>query len=63
MVIKKGKITLEHFSTSSYIKLTIEDKEPIENGRDYEITIKEVWLDYTQYDDLKELMNNKQFNI
>jgi len=44
--VKEGVVTLEHYSTSSLIKLTIDSESgPIES-----------WFDYAEYDDLQKCM-------
>jgi hypothetical protein len=40
-------VEIEHFSTSSQIKITIKDDDGTQN----------IWLDYSQFDDLKKVVN------
>jgi hypothetical protein len=56
-IIKEGNVILEHLSTSSLIKITIESEEEIEYGK-VGVVKKEVWLDYYEFESLKAAINN-----
>jgi hypothetical protein len=48
-------VRLEHLSTSSTYKLTITYSDLLEQGGDLETVEEEIFLDYQQFEDLKEL--------
>ena len=52
--IEIDNVTIEHYSTSSQIKITIVYPQPWEEDGPYEAFKKELWLDYTEFDDLKK---------
>jgi hypothetical protein len=54
--MKVGKVSLEHYSTSSSVKLTLTSTEEIRQGISEEVT-EDVWFDYEQIKDLKEALN------
>ena len=51
--VEKGTIKIVHHSTSSLIQVIIKDKVEVEQGK-FEDFDKIVWLDYTEFSDLKE---------
>ena len=47
--VREGKVYLEHYSTSSQIKMTIQTEDPV-LGTVY----TENWFDYNEFDDLQK---------
>ena len=48
-----GKVELEHFSTSSSVKMTIHSETEITQGNMSPVDIV-MWLDYQEFDDMVE---------
>ena len=56
-LVKEGDVLLEHSSTSSQVKITIRTtNEQIDWGK-YEDVEEEVWLSYSQFEDLRNAIN------
>lgn len=56
IIDEKGRVKVEHFSTSSSIKISIRIDEEISQGTTKEVT-RELWLEYDHYNDLKEILS------
>ena len=55
--IKEGTVEIEHFSTSSGIKITFKHQEQKNQQGDMEEIVTEQWFDYSQFSDLKKAVN------
>lgn len=55
--IKEGTVEIEHFSTSSTIKITFTHQEQKNQQGDMEEIVTEQWFDYSQFSDLKKAVN------
>lgn len=53
-VIKRGDVIIEHYSTSSQIKIIINSKVQTDFGEHEEVIEKWLWLDYKTFDELKD---------
>lgn len=50
-----GKVKIVHHSTSSTIQIIVKDREEYQPG-DYREKTNELWIDYDQFEDLKEII-------
>lgn len=55
--INEGTVKIEHFSTSSTIKITFTHQEQKNQQGDTEEIVTEQWFDYSQFSDLKKAVN------
>ncbi|MFA5300673.1 MAG: hypothetical protein WC389_20995 [Lutibacter sp.] len=50
--ISIGSVEIEHFSTSSLIKITFKHEVPDESGKTEEV-VSEQWFSYSEFTDLR----------
>jgi hypothetical protein len=53
--IEVGKVKIVHHSTSSTVQIIVKDREEYQPGH-YREEINELWIDYYQFEDLKEII-------
>jgi hypothetical protein len=56
--IKVGDVELEHYSTSSLIKMTLTTMEELKQGAKAEKVETVVWFEYSTFDDLIKAIGN-----
>jgi hypothetical protein len=57
-----GNVKMELYSTSSLVKMILTMEEEVSPGR-WEMDEEIVWLDYTTFSNLKNLINQIQFPL
>lgn len=57
LTLEKGNVKIEHYSTSSQLKITITSKNVQTDWGKYEDFVNELWLEYDQFENLKDIIN------
>lgn len=57
---QSGKVKIEHWSTSSAIRIIVKKREEVKMGV-FEDVEEELWLDYEEFGNLREVINQTDF--